>query len=75
MPPHMKPDTAIKILTNEGWTLLRVSGSHRIYIKEGFSPVTVPYHKGQDLSPFVLSSLEKATGIAFTKKHQNKKKK
>ena len=70
-----KPDKAIKFLLKEGWTLLRVSGSHHIYVKEGVSPVTVPYHRGQDLSPHVLSSLEKATGIPFTKKHSSQRKK
>lgn len=75
MPPHMKPGTAIKILLKDGWTLLRITGSHYICVKEGFDPVNIPYHKGRDLSPGVLSSLEKSTGIPFTKKHKSNKKK
>jgi len=52
----------IKMLKNDGWTLVRVKGDHHQFkhaIKKGI--VTVQ-HPVKDLSPFVVSSIFKQAG-------------
>jgi predicted RNA binding protein YcfA (HicA-like mRNA interferase family) len=39
-----------KILSNKGWILKRINGSHHIYYKEGISiRISVPVHGNKDL--------------------------
>ena len=52
-----------KILLLNGWELKRISGSHHIFYKEGFYPVTVPVHTNKDLPISVLKSILKATNL------------
>lgn len=42
----------IKLLENDGWVLSHIRGSHHIYKKEGFIPVTVP-HPRRDQEPTI----------------------
>ncbi|MCL2276404.1 MAG: type II toxin-antitoxin system HicA family toxin [Treponema sp.] len=39
----------MKILKTNGWELVRVSGSHYVFDKQGCRPVTVPFHGNIDL--------------------------
>ncbi|MCL2410060.1 MAG: type II toxin-antitoxin system HicA family toxin [Treponema sp.] len=39
----------MKILKDNGWELVRVSGSHHVFDKSECRPVTVPFHGNQDL--------------------------
>jgi len=52
-----------KILLANGWELKRISGSHHIFYKKGFYPVTVPVHMNKDLPISVLKSILKMTNL------------
>ena len=55
-----------KILTKNGWKLVRTKGSHAQFKKQGVAFVaTVPNHNGKDLSIGVLKQLEKGTGLSL----------
>jgi predicted RNA binding protein YcfA (HicA-like mRNA interferase family) len=45
------------------WALDRVSGSHHIFRKEGFRPVSVPVHGSKDLKIGTLQGIMKDTGL------------
>jgi mRNA interferase HicA len=50
----------MKILKNHGWIHDRTSGSHYIFCKEGFRPVSVPFHGNTDLGVFAKEILKEA---------------
>jgi predicted RNA binding protein YcfA (HicA-like mRNA interferase family) len=52
-----------KILGKNGWTHDRTSGSHRIYVKPGFDPVSVPVHGNRTLGAGLQRRLMKQTGL------------
>lgn len=55
-----------KKVTAEGWRLIRISGSHFQFKKEGVSELLViPNHNGRDISVGVLKQLEKITGLSL----------
>jgi len=39
----------MKKLETHGWVLVRINGSHHIYDKEGYRPVSVPFHGNKEL--------------------------
>ncbi len=49
-----------KVLQDNGWTLLRIKGSHHYFAKEG-NPITiaVPVHGNRDLKTGILAALLK----------------
>jgi predicted RNA binding protein YcfA (HicA-like mRNA interferase family) len=56
----MKVRDAIKLIENDGWTLKRTRGSHRVYVhptKPGI--VVIPGHLGSDLASGTFSSILK----------------
>jgi predicted RNA binding protein YcfA (HicA-like mRNA interferase family) len=57
----------IQLLTEAGWTLVRIKGSHHHY-KHPTSPgiVTVPHPK-KDIPRGTLKSIEKQAGVRLTK--------
>ena len=58
-----------RILTENGWIIVRQKGSHVQYKKAGESFLTtVPNQNGRDISIGVLSKLEKGTGLSFKKR-------
>ena len=50
----------MKILTDNGWTLERVKGSHYVFEKEGCRSVTVPFHGNKDIGNFGKLILKEA---------------
>lgn len=57
-----------KKITANGWTLVRISGSHNQYKKIGsLLTVVIPNHNGKDLSIGVIKNLEKITGLFLTR--------
>ncbi len=53
-----------KLLEKKGWVLLRVSGSHHIYVKEGTSiRISVPIHGNRPLKIGLLRHFMKVAGI------------
>ena len=54
-----------KILERQGWTLLRVQGSHHIYGKTGNDVrLSVPVHGNQALKTGLLRHLMKMAGVS-----------
>lgn len=58
--------TVKKKVTADGWVLVRISGSHFQFKKEGNPAILViPNHGGQDISIGVLRHLEDITGLSL----------
>lgn len=58
--------TVVKKVTADGWILVRKTGSHFQFKKEGNSKtLVIPKHGGKDLSDGVLRQLEKITGLSL----------
>jgi len=55
--PRVTADEVIKALECVGFSLVRQSGSHKIYRNAEGKRVTVPYHAGRVLHPKVLKSI------------------
>jgi predicted RNA binding protein YcfA (HicA-like mRNA interferase family) len=54
----------IKLLEKHGWRLMRVNGSHHIYMKSGCRErISVPVHGHQDLKIGLLKHLMEIAGI------------
>lgn len=49
-------------LKKAGWSLDRISGSHHIFIREGFAPVVVP-HPRKDLKKGLEMAVRKAAKL------------
>ena len=54
--PRLDAKEAEKILFDEGFTLLRQKGSHRIYGK-GSKRMILPFHAGKALHPKIIKEL------------------
>jgi len=53
-----------RILEKKGWKLIRVKGSHHIYMKEGNpARISVPIHGNKPLKKGLLRYFMKITGI------------
>ncbi len=59
----MKDKDLLKLLLNNGWTLVRVHGSHHIVEKNG-QIETIPIH-GKDVPKGLLNAILKRTGLKF----------
>jgi predicted RNA binding protein YcfA (HicA-like mRNA interferase family) len=54
----------IKLLEKHGWQLIRVNGSHYIYMKSGYRErISVPVHGHQDLKTGLLKHFMEIAGI------------
>lgn len=60
----MKVRDALRLLTDDGWFLVRTRGSHQQY-KHPTKPglVTVAGHAGDDVAPGTLNSILKQAGL------------
>jgi len=58
----------IRLLTADGWAEVRSKGGHRQFrhaTKRG--TVTVPVHGARDVSPMVIRSIERQSGVTLRK--------
>ncbi len=54
-----------KILKKKGWTLMRITGSHHIFIqKDNILRITVPVHGNSDLKNGLQRAIMKQAGIS-----------
>ena len=54
-----------RILESQGWSLIRVNGSHHIYMKAGETTrISLPIHGNDDLKIGLLRHFMKVAGIA-----------
>ena len=58
----MKDKDLLKLLKQNGWTVVRINGSHHILQKDGQTTV-VPIH-GKDVPTGLLKSILKETGLS-----------
>lgn len=53
-----------KILESNGWQIVRIHGSHHVYMKDGFRErLSVPIHGNRPLKKGLMFHLLKVTGI------------
>lgn len=57
----MRDKDLVALLKREGWVLVRISGSHYVFQKNG-KTVVVPVH-GKDLPTGLLHAILKETGL------------
>jgi len=56
-----------RILESHGWVLVRVNGSHHVYMKSGNTArISLPIHKNEDLKIGLLKHFMKVAGITET---------
>jgi predicted RNA binding protein YcfA (HicA-like mRNA interferase family) len=58
----MNGKQVIKELVRNGWSLVRVNGSHYMLKKDGRT-VPVPVHGSRDLGTGLIRRIEKQTGV------------
>lgn len=58
----MKSADLIRELQQAGWELARINGSHHIFKKAGFRPVSVPHPK-KDLRIGLVKKLRRDAGL------------
>ena len=60
----MKGTELIKLLKRDGWTTVRISGSHYIMVKDGFvDPLVVPVHGSKELKKGTLHAILRQAGL------------
>ena len=63
--PRVTASEIIKVLEKSGFTLVRQSGSHKIYRNNHGLRATVPYHAGKILHPKVLKSIMREAELSL----------
>ena len=54
-----------RILESHGWVLVRVNGSHHVYMQAGNpARISLPIHKNEDLKIGLLKHFMKVAGIS-----------
>lgn len=57
----MKDKDLLKLLKQNGWSVVRIRGSHHL-LKKGSQLETLPIH-GRDVPPGLLNAILKRTGL------------
>ena len=58
----MKDKELLSLLKKNGWTLVRIKGSHHRLEKDGFPPITIPVH-GEDMKKGLETAILKQAGL------------
>jgi predicted RNA binding protein YcfA (HicA-like mRNA interferase family) len=61
--PVLKPQEVVSILENLGFIEVRQRGSHKQFRHPDGRGTTVPFHKGQDISPRLLRQIASDIGL------------
>jgi predicted RNA binding protein YcfA (HicA-like mRNA interferase family) len=56
--PRLTAPEAEALLLKAGYEMIRASGSHRIYLKEG-RRIVIPFHAGRSLHPKIVKQVFK----------------
>ncbi len=56
--PRLTGQEAEALLSKAGYEMIRSSGSHRIYFKEG-RRIVIPFHAGRNLHPKIVKQVLK----------------
>jgi len=53
-----------KILEDDGWKLVRISGSHHVYVKEGIEDrIVIPVHGNKEIKTGLLKAILKIANL------------
>ena len=63
--PRVTAAQVVKVIEKHGFSLVRQSGSHKIYKNTEGKRVTVPYHAGKIIHPKVLKSILRDAGLTI----------
>jgi predicted RNA binding protein YcfA (HicA-like mRNA interferase family) len=58
----MNGKDVIAKLKADGWTLVRINGSHHIFSKDG-KAVPVPVHGTRDLGPGLIAAIQRQSNV------------
>ena len=61
--PRISPQKLIKAIEKKGFSLVRQSGSHRIYRNNEGARVTIPFHAGKTLHPKIVKAAMKEAAL------------
>ena len=61
--PSSKSKKVLSALINKGWEIKRISGSHKILSKPGWSDFVFAFHDNEEIGPKMLSRISKHTGL------------
>ena len=61
--PAAKASRVLAALLRIGWSVKRVSGSHRVLEREGWNDFVFAFRDGVEIGPRMLSRLARATGL------------
>lgn len=56
MPSSVRYKILEKLLTENGWILARINGSHHIFSKPGAPNIVIPVHKGKVLHVYLRNA-------------------
>ena len=62
--PILKPQEVVRLLELRGFFEARQKGSHKQFRHPDGRGTTVPFHKGQDISPVLLRKIAQDIGIS-----------
>ncbi len=65
--PRVTASDVIKVLEKIGFSLVRQSGSHKIYRNKSGERATIPYHAGKILHPKTLISILRDVNLTVDK--------
>ena len=53
-----------KLLEDNGWRLIRIKGSHHVYIKDGEqNSIVIPVHSNKEIKTGLLKAILKTAGL------------
>jgi predicted RNA binding protein YcfA (HicA-like mRNA interferase family) len=59
----VKAELLLRALLRIGWTVKRVSGSHRTLIRPGWPDFVFAFHDGEEIGPRILARVAKHSGL------------
>jgi predicted RNA binding protein YcfA (HicA-like mRNA interferase family) len=62
--PVLKPQQVVSLLEAMGFVEARQKGAHKQFRHPDGRGTTVPFHKGQDISPVLLRKIARDIGVA-----------
>ncbi len=61
--PATRATRVLAALLRIGWSVRRVSGSHRILAREGWPNFVFAFHDGDEIGPRMLARIARSTGL------------
>ena len=62
--PAAKAKRVLAGLLRIGWTVKRVTGSHRVLERLGWPDVVFAFHDGEEIGPRMLARIARRTGLS-----------